>query len=356
MLIIFNSISDFYLVMRKIIKSFNKKNWNYYIGNSLQYSFYHTWHYHALDVLGEPFLFVYEAGENYIAFPFIKREIPGEDYWDLTSAYGYTGPISNQKFTALDDCFLENFKDSFLETLKAERIVSVFSRLHPFFDQTLSLSKLGSIHPDGKTVAIDLRLPLKVQRKKYHMRLREKIHQLIQKGYIVREAASIEDIDIFAKIYTENMKKIDASNSYHFPVSYFRSLYHSDEIKSKLLLVYLDGKAVSAAYIVCTNYIIQAHILGTLKAYLPDSPARLLMDEITVIGRKMGARYFHLGGGLNFKQDALFEWKACFSDLILNFNHWRYIAHPEMYDALVERMDITEKANIDFFPLYRYSN
>ncbi|WP_316843051.1 GNAT family N-acetyltransferase [Pedobacter gandavensis] len=341
--------------MKRLLQLFEKEDWKYYVGNSLQHDFYHTWHYHSLDVGGEPLLFVYEEGETYLAFPFIKREIPGEEYSDLTSIYGYTGPISNQKFTDLSPSFLENFRTSFLESLKEEKIVSVFSTLHPFFDQRLSLAELGSIHSNGKTVAIDLSLSLETQRKKYHRRLRGKIRQLKSKGYVVRESDSIEDIDIFANIYTENMKRIGASDSYLFPGSYFRDLYHSDELSSKLLLVYLHDKAVSGVYMVCTNEIIQAHLLGTLTAYLPDSPARLLTDEITVIGRKMGARYFHLGGGFNFKRDSLFEWKACFSDLILDFSSWRFIANPAVYDALVEKLEIRETADIDFFPLYRYS-
>lgn len=342
--------------MKRLIKLFEKEAWKYYVGNSLQYDFYHTWHYHSLDMGGEPLLFVYEEGGNYVAFPLIKRKISGSKYFDLTSVYGYTGPISNQKFDALTVLFLENFRLSFLDYLVEEKIVSVFSRLHPFFDQKLCLSELGGIHSSGKTVAIDLSRPIEAQRQQYHRRLRKKIRQLIQKGYVVRESDALKDLDLFANIYTETMKRIGASDSYLFPGSYFRALYDSDELNSKLLLVYQHQKAVSGAYIVCTNGIIQAHLLGTLLAYLSDSPAKLLLDEITVIGRKMGARYFHLGGGLNSKPDALFEWKACFSDLILNFSSWRYIVNPKVYDALLKKRKISPGTGIDFFPLYRYKS
>ncbi|MCX2452206.1 GNAT family N-acetyltransferase [Pedobacter sp. PLR] len=342
--------------MKRLIQLFEKEDWKYYVGNSLQHDFYHSWHYHSMELAAEPLLFVYEEGENYLALPLIKREIPGEEYSDLTSVYGYTGPISNQKFCTLSTLFLENFRLSFLEYLKEEKIVSVFSRLHPFFDQSLPISKLGGIHANGKTVAIDLTLSIQDQRKKYHSRLRSNISQLRRKGYIVRESDSIADIDIFAQLYMEHMKRISPSGSHLFPRSYFRDLYYSDELNCKLLLVYLGDQAVSAAYVVCSNEIIQAHLLGTLTAYLPDSPAKLLTDEISVIGRKMGARYFHLGSGLNFKEDALFEWKAAFSDLILDFNSWRYIANPEVYHVLVQKLEINKAADLDFFPLYRYNS
>lgn len=340
--------------MNKIITILEKEEWKNYIRNSLQYDFYHTWYYHSLDTTGLPLLFVYEEGENYIAFPLIKRAVSATRYSDLTSVYGYTGPISNQRFDALGDTFLCQFRESFLAFLKEGQFVSVFSRLHPFFDQHLSIEAMGGIHANGKTIAIDLRIPLEEQRQKYHKRLREKIRQLKRKGYTVREGSSIEDISTFAAIYTENMKRIGASDHYLFTPSYFSDLHHSDEFNSKLLLVEIDGRAVCGAFIVCSNDIIQAHLLGTLSACLPDSPAKLLTDEITIIGREMGAKYFHLGGGLNFRQDSLFEWKACFSDLILDFSSWRYIADPVVYDTLLENSSLDKSADIDFFPLYRY--
>lgn len=340
--------------MKRTITILEKEEWKNYVRNSLQYDFYHTWYYHSLDTTGLPLLFVYEEGENYIAFPLVKRPIPDTPYSDLTSVYGYTGPISNLKFEQLGAVFLQQFRESFLAFLKEGRFVSVFSRLHPFFDQHLSIAPMGGIHPNGKTIAIDLRIPLEEQRQKYHKRLREKIRQLKRKGYSVRECSSLEDISTFAAIYTENMKRIGASDYYLFTPSYFSDLHHSDEFNSKLLLVEIEGKAVCGAFIVCSNDIIQAHLLGTLTAYLPDSPAKLLTDEITIIGRGMGAKYFHLGGGLNFRQDSLFEWKACFSDLILDFSSWRYIADPVVYDSLLEELSLDKSADIDFFPLYRY--
>lgn len=340
--------------MKKTITILEKEEWKNYVRNSLQHDFYHTWYYHSLDTTGLPLLFVYEEGENYIAFPLIRRSISATPYGDLTSVYGYTGPISNQRFESLGHVFLERFRESFLAFLKEEQFVSVFSRLHPFFDQHLSIEAMGGIHANGKTIAIDLRIPLEEQRQKYHKRLREKIRQLKRKGYTLREGNSLEDIRTFAAIYTENMKRIGASDYYLFTPSYFSDLHQSDEFNSKLLLIEIDGKTVCGAFIVCTNDIIQAHLLGTLSSHLSDSPAKLLTDEITIIGREMGAKYFHLGGGLNFKQDSLFEWKACFSDLILDFSSWRYIADPVVYDSLLEDLQLDKSSDIDFFPLYRY--
>ena len=90
----------------------------WYVKNSAEYDFYHTWYYHSLDQTGDPFLFIYEESNNFIAFPLLDRKIEDSDLSDLTSVYGYTGPISNLKFEELNDAFMENFKNIFLSFLE----------------------------------------------------------------------------------------------------------------------------------------------------------------------------------------------------------------------------------------------
>jgi lipid II:glycine glycyltransferase (peptidoglycan interpeptide bridge formation enzyme) len=202
---------------------------------------------------------------------------------------------------------------------------------------------------------IDLRLSPELQRAKYQTRVLEKIKAMRRKGYYVKEGKSPEEVAEFASIYTENMKRIGATDFYLFNPEYFERLLQSDEFNSKLLTVYDAGKPVCGAIIVCTQKIIQAHLLGTRTDYLQYSPAKLLTDEICVLGREMGMEFFNLGGGLGFKEDSLFSWKAGFSDLFLKFNSWRYIADPEEYIRLTVERGLDIDSNVDFFPLYRYA-
>ena len=123
--------------MTHLITIQQKETWAEYVQKSTEHDFYHTWYYHSLDKSGEPLLFVYQEGENFIALPLLKRKIDNSVLSDLTSVYGYTGPISNQKFEELDDQLMENFKAAFLKFLKTGKNISVFSRLHPFINQEL---------------------------------------------------------------------------------------------------------------------------------------------------------------------------------------------------------------------------
>lgn len=339
--------------MIKVITLSEKKAWDFYVQNAFVHDFYHTWQYHTLDNNGEAILVVYEENNDYIAFPFLKREIPQSSFFDLSSVYGYVGPISNMKDQCLNADLINNFKEAFLSFLKKERIVSVFSRLHPFFAQERLMADFNGIYENGKTVALDLTLPIETQRKKYKESTYSAIKKSWKKGLLIRETKDIEDIDAFIKIYAENMERIQSTDSYLFDRQYFIDLVNSSEFDCRLLLVCFDGEIMCGTLITLTHGIIQGHLIATKSAYLHESPAKFLVDHVTVLGRKEGMRYMNLGGGLGFKKDTLFGWKAGFSDLFLDYKSWRYVVNDSVYHNLVNKNGIDKNSNIDFFPLYR---
>jgi lipid II:glycine glycyltransferase (peptidoglycan interpeptide bridge formation enzyme) len=341
--------------MLQILTINHQDEWRSYVQRSANFDFYHTWYYHSLDTSGDSIMIVYTEGEDFIAFPLIRRSIPETNLCDLSSVYGYTGPISNKGFDQLNAGIIENFRREFLEYLKQSNCVSVFSRLHSFFNQAPLMDKFAGVYENGKTVVIDLQVPVEVQRSKYQKRVWEKIKALRRKGYYVKEGKSPAEVREFASIYTENMRRIEAADFYLFDEAYFQNMLDSSEFDSKLLTVYHNDKAVCGAVIVCTQKVIQAHLLGTRTSYLQFSPAKLLTDEICMLGREMGMEYFNLGGGLGFKEDSLFSWKAGFSDLFLKFNSWRFVADRETYASLVQQKGLQLDLDVDFFPLYRYT-
>lgn len=333
-----------------------EKEWKQIVQKSLNYDFYHTWDYHNMSSEGNPILFVYNEGDDFIAFPLIKRNIPNSLFFDMTCVYGYTGPISNRKFETISDEMSENFKRDLLQFLKDHKIVSVFSRLHPFFDQLSLMKNFDGVYGNGKVVLIDLLQTVENQRSRYKGRLFGKIVKLKKQGFYIKESKSPEAIKEFTAIYTENMNRVGANSSYMFNEEYFQNFLNSEEIQSKLIMVYHDNLAVCGAIVIFTKIIIQTHLLATRTSYMKFSPAKLITDEITLIGRKLGMHYLNLGGGYGFKQDSLFEFKELFSDLSLDYKSWRHIADEATYRKLILEANIDPDVDVDFFPLYRYKN
>lgn len=341
--------------MTRVITIQERVEWASYIRKAAEFDCYHTWHYNSLNHSGRPILFVYEDVDDFIAIPLIVRPVEGTAYYDLTSVYGFSGPISNKKIDDLDDRLSEDFKSAFTAFLSRGNYISVFSRLNPFFKQVPLLKKFGGIYDNGRTVVLDLSLSIEEQRKSYNESVRASIRKAWRNGYQVKEEKGPEAIALFISIYTENMLRVDASDSYLFNKEYFQRLLDSDEYDTRILMVYNGCEVMASTMIILTNGIIQAHLVGTRKEYLKYSPTKFLVDEITLLGRTLGMRYFNLGGGLGFKEDSLLDWKLAFTDNTFEYKSWRYIANPTVYQQLLEEKGIDKDAEIDFFPLYRYA-
>ncbi|WP_183564219.1 GNAT family N-acetyltransferase [Mucilaginibacter sp. SP1R1] len=341
--------------MTKLLTIHDKLEWIAYVRRAAEFDFYHTWNYHTLETGGTPALFVYEEQDDFIAFPMLKRAIPGSDYSDLTSVYGYSGPFSNKKMDVLDDSLMENFKQAFLSYLSDEKYVSVFSRMHPFYKQQLLLGKFGGVYDNGRTVVIDLAESLDEQRKKYRQSTMDSVKHAWKMGFYIKDDKKPESVAVFRNIYAETMKRVGASDYYLFDEDYFNRILNTQEYDARVLTVYHDDKPACSTIITFTNGIIQAHLLGTATAYLHHSPAKFLADEISIMGRALGMRYYNLGGGVGFKEDALFKWKQGFSELCFDYKSWRYIANPAIYQELLDEKELDKNADIDFFPLYRYA-
>jgi len=330
-----------------------ERDWNYFITRSLRYDAYHLWQYHAIDSAGEPVMFVYLKDDLFIALPLIKRKIADSSWFDFASVYGYVGPVSNQEFADITDDIVSDLQMSFLEFMKSEQSVSVFSRLHPFINQHNLLDKIGGVIGNGKTVYVDLTVPHEEQESHYDRKLAKQIRNLRKKNYDIIDSSDKQAIRLFSEMYTENMTRVAATGNYFFQEEYFRNLLEKNQGTSKLLMVYDNGVPIGGALILYSNDIIRQHLSATSANYLKESPSKLITDEVSLLGRRLGAKYYHMGGGVGGREDSLYKFKASFSKLTLDDYTWRFIADHNAYNSLVELRGLSKNTESDFFPLYR---
>lgn len=169
--------------------------------------------------------------------------------------------------------------------------------------------------------------------------------------YDIREASSQDEIKLFTAMYTENMLRLKAKESYFYDEAYFTQLIKGKEENCKLIVIYHGDVMICGAVIMCVGDVIRNHLSATANAYINQSPSKLLTDEISVIGRQLGKRYFHLGGGLGGREDSLFKFKSYFSSLFLEDMTWRFISDTFSYNDLVKERN--DDVRPDYFPLYR---
>lgn len=313
--------------------------------------FYHSFSYNSYysNLEGKSILYCFQKDNYDILFPLILRKTAYNEYFDVTSVYGYAGPLCSHSEVPAE--VVSEFTDSLNKFFAENNIVSAFCRLHPSFHNELLLEGLGDVLPLSETVYIDLTLPLDEQKKKYRKGVKSDLSKLAREGFSVFEDADKKYIHEFIEIYNENMIRVSAKPEYFFNEEYYKMIFNSPDINSKLFFVVKDNVKVAASIFVFTGDIIQYHLSSTRGDYLRNSPVRLIIDHMRIYGTENGYKELHLGGGVGSSADSLFQFKAGFSDCRHQFKVWRHIVNPEIYNQLVR--DHKASPNSNYFPLYR---
>ena len=339
----------------------DKEEWTSFMKLVGHFDFYYSYYYHLLSKKDseEPMLIAYREADMLIALPLLVRDIEDTSYKDATSVYGYAGPLCNAE--GEDPAAIDNskFKTELQRFLMENKIVSVFSRLHPYVDyQTDLLKGIGSITIPGSVVNIDLTQPIDIQRQQYNSRLKTYVNKA-RRVYDIVEGKEEEQIEEFIEMYYENMRRVDADAYYFFNKRYFYQLMISSYFKVELLLCSRKdtGELIGGAMFIKTGNIVQYHLSGCKKEYLPLNPIKLLIDEMRLMATAENYTYFNLGGGLGVREDSLFNFKASFSKDLKPAGFWKYIVNKEVYDDLVAQSkkghELKEHGETDYFPTYR---
>lgn len=323
--------------------------WNRFVLNSDLFDFHHTSYFHKIDSPFPSKLFVASLEDDFIALPVVIRPIEHTNYFDVTSVYGYAGPIYSIRDHNNQESLNNYFQKSIKKFFEDNNIVSVFSRLHPLIDQKRILNGMGDIVDLNKTVSINLTLNADEQRASFRKSLKSELNQLRRKEIFVKETNKVEEIDRFIEIYYETMDRVSASPSYYFSKEYFHEFLNNDEFKSKLLIAEKEGQIIAGAIFTMTPKIMQYHLAGTTSEYIRETPMKLILDEARLIGNASSCENLHLGGGVGGSDDdSLFKFKSAFSKDFHQFSVWKYIVNEEIYNELSK-----DKIQSNFFPLYR---
>lgn len=335
-----------------------KKHWNDTLAQIEHIDFYHTYNYHQLSKNdGElPILIKYTVGSTILVLPLLLRPIENTTYNDAVSVYGYAGVLA----VNMDEHFhKEKFHKELQACFNAYKIVSVFSRLHPYIDyQESLLDGLGTTTTLGKVVYIDLEESLENQRKMFSSRIKTYINTS-RKTCTVIETKCEDHLNAFMDLYEETMKRVNAHEKYYFNDKYFKQLISSEDFTVKLLLsIHKESQSIQGgALFIEKGPFVQYHLSALREDCLEPSCIKLVIDEMRIKSTNGGFKYLNLGGGRGSKEDSLFTFKSNFSKKFKDFKIWKYVVNQDMYNILVKNhlKDVVENDSVDpeFFPAYR---
>lgn len=288
---------------------------------------------------------------------FIKRkittEIEGKVFFDITTPYGYGGPIIINCERGKEKFLLEYYEKIFGEYCIENNIVSEFIRFHPIIGNGVIFEKIYDVEKNRVTLGTNLDIFDDPVDNEFSKSCKKNIRRALKKGVTFEIEESPRSVDDFIKVYYSTMDRNDAKDFYYFDKEYFEESIKFFKENIIIVKAVFEGKVIAAGFYFISNDIIHIHLSGTLSEYLYLSPAYVLRYAVTIWGKEKGYKLIHHGGGrTNSLDDGLYKFKKNFSkNTEFDFYIGRKIWNESIYKKLCLANKVDESE--EFFPAYR---
>ena len=283
---------------------------------------------------GEPVLLHHDD----VVFACIVRAVPASDAFDVTTPYGYGGPVG---------AGAAHFYEEYGDWCAGRGIVSTFVRFHPLFENYRHAG--ATIRPAyaAPTVGWPLDGDLLAS---MHGKHRNVVRKAEKAGVAVEAVEAPAELGAFAALYKLTMERQQAAAYYFFPPAYWERL---TGLGARLLRFDArnDGEIVASALCIRGNRWLHYHLGATDDGARDLGASNLLLYEAARWGQEQGLETFHLGGGAGGREDSLFAFKQRFSpDGRREFWVGKAVHDEDEYRRLSGGAEIDYDG---FFPAYR---
>ncbi len=294
---------------------------------------------------GQPrFLHVPDENRGDLVFPLLLRELPSGDGRDVTTPYGYGGPVATGP-----EAPTERFWELYEEWCRANGVITTFVRFHPLFANQRSVGPGVAVEPLGGTVGWRLREGDLFAG--MHAAHRGACRRASRARVSVSAQEGPADLAGFAALYEVTMHRVGAAGFYLFSKEYWDALAGLGE---RLVLFEAEegGEVLASALCFATLPWLHYHLGATSERGRALGASNLLFYEAACWARDLGYERFHLGGGVGAREDSLLTFKRRFdpSGDLLEFAVGKAVHDPGAY------RELTGRAADDlggFFPAYR---
>jgi len=311
--------------------------------------------------------FFYKCNYGIVLYPFLIRKINDleffqqmkidETFYDITSPYGYGGPLVKSYNRSDKKILLEGFIKEFSLFCKKNNIVSEFIRFHPLMENHANFIDKLEIEKMNSIIYVDLSITEEEIWENYKRNNRKNIKKAIRNDIEIVIDEEFEFLDEFLEIYYKTMEKSNAKGYYFFPKFFFEFIRGSLNKNFVLFISKKDSNIISVELALYDKDIIYSFLGGTLSEHFPLRPNNLLKHKLILWAKEKNIKYYLIGGGYS-PEDGIFKYKHSFSkNGVRDFFVGRKIHSKDIYEKLVKEWKIKnglgKEYNSDFFPLYR---
>lgn len=282
---------------------------------------------------GEYEIFVVQNRTDVFIYPYIKLGFANPDlnnYFDISSPYGYCGPYcSSPTFFVEAEVLFNKFI--------SKNCVTEFVRYHFLYNENLKFSKGISNFQNRTIVTLDLVQSWEdIWSKEYSGTNRNLIRKLEKEGYNYVVTREQEDLNEFVEMYYLTMNNVSADSFYFFDKNLINELFLN--LKEKIILTKVEKDGVSYCYSLflisgnIATYYLSARNLEHSKVpatnFLISKTVEWLLDK--------NIKKINLGGGLtNNLNDPLFKFKSNFSKSKNDFYIGKRVFNDAIYEDII---------------------
>lgn len=324
-----------------------------------------------MDFGGEAGFFFYGNEQNYIIYPFFKRRISellfykalgseAKSWFDIISPYGFAGPVAYLSQRKIEGKLWQGFWEEFHHYCFQTKIISEFTRLHPYFKNHLPLYRLNQIEirKRSEVVYVNLEQDLSSMRKDFTKGNKSSISKAHRSGVKIRSSSTTDEIDAFYQLYTATMERNKAKEAYFFSREFFENTFRLLGGSVKLFSAWYQDRIIAASLFLFKGNLAHYYLSGSDANSLSLCPNNLLLYEAILWAKERGYKIFDLGGGYE-PNDSLFHFKSSFSKTTADFYTYSRVHNEQRYKILCQardkydRLQGEEIKKTDYFPQYR---
>lgn len=298
---------------------------------------------------------VMDLDHSTVLYPFVMRSIDGGPKNDISSPYGYGGPL---RWGPDSDAELAwRFWEEFDRWAGDHGVVAEFIRFS-LFDDVLPYP--GTRRPRNLNSVSELPADEEELWAGLHKKVRQAFRRALRGEMRVEIDTDCSRLDDFARIYRGTMERRASDDWYRFDRAFFARLTSALGDRAALVFAIHDGRAVAANLMLLGADTAYAFLGGTEEAALRLRPTEFMEYHSMNWAREIGCRRYVLGGGVT-PGDGLERYKRRFApDGGVMFHTGERVLDPVAFEALVgERRREFDAAGVqwdddaEFFPLYR---
>lgn len=279
-----------------------------------------------------PVLWCHEQDHYSFCYPFLLTPVGlGTDYKDISSIYGYSGPLCNTR----DLDFLKAAWFAFDSWANEMKIIAEFTRFSLYADNrnfahpntAVELNRLSAVShlPDTEEKLLDA----------LGKKTRNMIRKAQNSGFEARDLDPAKGVPQFRKLYEETMSRNEAPEFFLYDDEYYNRLLSLPPGELRLFGVFHEGGMVAASMAIVYKESALYHLGASRSEFSAQGAGNLAMFAMSKGLMESGVKFLTVGGGrTTAEDDPLFRFKKSNATAVENYYIGKRITDLTRYEEV----------------------